>query len=68
MELKRHELWRLQYQHDRYLQYMDRNQLGQRFKDILNNVLTLSQKGQIGLYLEEESLAYLLVAPVNTRS
>ena len=58
MELKRHELWRLQYQHDRYLQYMDRNQLGQRFKDILNNVLTLSQKGQIGLHLEEESLAY----------
>ena len=47
--LPRHEIWRLGYRRERYLIHASDDALDQRFKDVFNNLLTLTPKGQIGI-------------------
>ena len=47
--LKQHEIWRLGYRQKRYLIHASDDALDQRFKDVINNLTTLTPKGQVGL-------------------
>lgn len=40
--IKRHELWRREYRADRYLQSLSRDELVQRGKDIMNNIIEIT--------------------------
>lgn len=46
--MKRHKLWREQYRHRRYMEYLNENDLHQRLDDVLSNLLNLNEKGQLG--------------------
>ncbi len=48
-KVKRHELWRMQYQEDRYMSGLSEAELDHRFADILTNQTTLTAEGKIGI-------------------
>jgi hypothetical protein len=48
--IPRHVLWRRQYRNYRYLQYLSKEELLQRAKDVLANQLTLTDERKIGFY------------------
>ena len=56
--LQNHEIWRRDYRQTRYLNRASDDALDQRFKDVVNNLTTLTPKGQVGV---------LEVTPSNTR-
>ena len=47
--MQRHEIWRLKYRQRRYLRLADDGVLDRRFKDIINNLMTLTPEGKIGV-------------------
>lgn len=47
--MQRHELWRLQYRSNRYMQHLDEAALQQRAKDVFLNLLTITEQNKIGL-------------------
>ncbi|MEN6568038.1 MAG: hypothetical protein ABFC57_17270 [Veillonellales bacterium] len=49
IEVSHSEIWRLQYRQDRYMKNLDENQINQGFKDVFNNMQTLTTAGKIGL-------------------
>jgi hypothetical protein len=48
-KMKRHHAWRTEYRLNRYLDYMDENELCERYWDITNNLMTLTEDGKIGI-------------------
>lgn len=46
----RHEVWRQEYRNHRYMEYLTREELIERTKDVLANMSTLTEKGQLGLH------------------
>ena len=46
----RHEIWRQEYRKHRYMEYLSCEELVDRTKDILANMTTLTEKGQLGLH------------------
>lgn len=56
--MKLHQTWRLQYRQRRYLEFADLDKIEQRTKDIIANVTTLTEKGQIGLHSMEKEGGY----------
>ena len=49
MGLQRHEAWRLQYRQKRYLLHASDDALDQRFRDVINNFVTLTPEGKVGV-------------------
>lgn len=47
--VKRHELWRKQYEEDRYMSGLSEVELDERFADILTNQTTLTADGKLGI-------------------
>jgi len=47
--LKRSEAWRLEYHKRRYLEYVSLEELAQRLRDIISNVVILKEDGRTGL-------------------
>jgi hypothetical protein len=52
------ETWRSEYRSRRYLEYISQDKLEQRTRDILSNVTTLTEKGQIGIHSMEKEGGY----------
>lgn len=50
--MKRHELWRMQYNDERYMIPLDQEELDVRFADFISNVSTLSDEGLISIQKE----------------
>ena len=48
LNLPRHEVWRLQYRQKRYLTHAKDEALDQRLEDVINNLTTLTDEGEIG--------------------
>lgn len=48
-KMQRHDLWRIQYRKNRYLRHLDLEELQQRGRETLNNPLTLTDDGKIGI-------------------
>ena len=57
-QLQNHEIWRRDYRQTRYLNRASDDTLDQRFKDVFNNLMTLTPKGQVSV---------LEVTPSNVR-
>lgn len=47
--MKRHEAWRTAYRRDRYLEYLNESELCERYRDLMNNSLTLTDERKIGI-------------------
>ncbi|MFH1309763.1 MAG: hypothetical protein ABIH85_03675 [Candidatus Omnitrophota bacterium] len=58
---KRADVWREQYQRRRYLQYVNEEELGQRLRDIINNSIILTEKGQCASRLHSEGGGYWMM-------
>lgn len=48
--MKRHEYWRNVYRQNRYMEYLSQEDLESRTRDILTNMTTLTEMGQISLH------------------
>ena len=48
-ELKRHELWRQQYRHRRYMEHLTEIDLQHRAKEVFNNLTLLNEEAKISL-------------------
>jgi len=48
--MKRHELWRAQYRARRYMAHLSETELRQRTKDIIVNMLFLTEENKIGIH------------------
>ncbi len=59
--VKKHELWRSDYRQERYMEYLSQADLDIRFSDIINNSITLTEKGQLGLHQINEAGRFWLI-------
>lgn len=57
-KMKRHHAWRTAYRLDRYLDYMNEDELCERYWDIQNNLLTLTEDRKIGIIPPDEMMDY----------
>lgn len=48
--MERHDLWRLEYRQNRYMEFLSLDELVERTKDILTNMSILTAEGKIGLH------------------
>lgn len=61
VSVPRHVMWRRQYDHDRYMEYLSHAELLQRLKDILANFLELTADVKLGLHLTDEGKRWLVL-------
>lgn len=47
--IRQHEVWRLEYRQRRYLRLASEDALDQRFRDVFNNLMTLTPEGKVGI-------------------
>jgi hypothetical protein len=47
--MKNHEIWRINYRNNRYMEYISKEELEQRAKDIFSNLIILSPEGNCSL-------------------
>lgn len=57
-KIKRHHAWRTAYRLNRYLDYMNEDDLCERYWDIQNNLLTLTEDRKIGIIPMDEMADY----------
>lgn len=64
---KRVDIWREQYHSRRYLQHVSEEDLGQRLRDIVNNSIILTEKGQAAPRLPSEGGGYWMMKLTHIR-
>jgi hypothetical protein len=57
-KMKRHQAWRTAYRLERYLDYMNEDDLCERYWDIQNNLLTLTADRKIGVIPPDQVMDY----------
>jgi hypothetical protein len=56
--MKRHQAWRTAYRLNRYFDYMNEDELCERYWDIQNNLMTLTEDRKIGIIPPDEMMDY----------
>lgn len=64
---KRVDVWREQYRIRRYLEHVSEEDLGQRLRDIINNSIILTDKGQAAFRLPSEGGGYWMMKLIHIR-
>lgn len=59
--MRRHEFWRNEYRSHRYMEYLSELELRVRTKDIIQNMTTLTSKGQIGLHSSDDNGIFWMI-------
>ncbi|WJM81070.1 hypothetical protein [Pectobacterium brasiliense] len=59
--MRNQEYWELEYLNNRYMRHLSEQELQERTIDIMDNITTLTEKGQLGLHCSEESGHYWLI-------
>ncbi len=59
--MKRHEMWRMQYQARRYMEHQSVDDIGQRVRDVILNQMILTEESKIGLHPINEEGVYWMV-------
>jgi hypothetical protein len=60
-KIPRHEKWRAQYRERRYLRHLDQAEIEERARDVIANMLSLSERGQISFPLNNPEGDYWMV-------
>jgi len=58
--MPRHVFWRTEYRRNRYLQNLSADEIAQRFNDVTNNLLILTEEQKIGIGSTDEAGDYWL--------
>ncbi|MGZ5117395.1 MAG: hypothetical protein ACXWCY_19710 [Burkholderiales bacterium] len=56
--IRRQDLWRKQYRHRRYMEFLSADELQRRFADVLTNTTTLTEEGRIGFPTAKDDIEF----------